>query len=194
MVISCSTFVVIGLIVSFCSLKGLLRIAGMVLILAFGAGVLIIWHDSLYSGDNLETEYSWAYTPPQYPPNIAYGKKLSGFFSSDGSLIHHGSKMVDGETQPGSGVTFKPADDRALIVDLHQKSKIKTIVIFGNMDSQPLISFSKEGNKWNNIAYLAEKKYQNNVLRIDLRKTQLARFVKIKPLESNLEIDEIEIY
>lgn len=63
MIISCLTFAVIGLFVCFSGLKGFPRITGAVIVLIISAGGFVLWYNSLYKGDNLETEYTWTYAP-----------------------------------------------------------------------------------------------------------------------------------
>jgi hypothetical protein len=192
--ISCTTFAAIGLFICFRSFNGLRRIIGTVLVLTAGAGGFILWYFSLHSGDNLNTQYSWSYTAPQYPPNIAYGKKTSAPSVSNAFLTFSSRTAVDGETERGSGFAIKPEEESALIVDLNQKKEIKKIVIYGTMKSQPLISLSEDGSQWHSIPSLNEEGNQSNPLIIHLRKGERARFVRIKPFESDLEIDEVEIY
>jgi hypothetical protein len=192
--ISCTTFAAIGLFICFRSFNGLRRIIGTVLVLTAGAGGFILWYFSLHSGDNLNTQYSWSYTAPQYPPNIAYGKKTSAPSVSNAFLTFSSRTAVDGETEQGSGFAIKPEEESALIVDLNQKKEIKKIVIYGTMKSQPLISLSEDGSQWHSIPRLNEEGNNGNPLYIHLRKWEHAQFVRIKPFESDLEIDEVEIY
>ena len=197
MLISCTTFIAIGLFACFNSLRGLRKIAGMVFIVVIGTGGFMLWYNSLYSGDNIATEYSWTYTPPQSPQNIAYGKKTSGIpldFITSAYWDFHTSNAVDGEIEPGSGFTIYPSYDKALIIDLNQNKEINTILIYGKMKSQPLVSLSQDESNWHSISFNSAEGNHDNPSRIDLKEKELARFVRIKPLESELEIDEVEIY
>jgi hypothetical protein len=69
MIVSCLTFTVIGLFVCFRGLKGLPRITGAVIVLIISAGGFMLWYNSLYSGRNIETEYTWTYVAPTSVPN-----------------------------------------------------------------------------------------------------------------------------
>ena len=81
-----------------------------------------------------------------------------------------------------------------MIVDLNQEKEIETIFIFGKMKLLPLISLSLDGNRWHNIPSIDVDRDRGNLLRIEVKKKGFVRFVRIKPLESELEIDEVEIY
>jgi hypothetical protein len=132
MLISVTVFSVIGLFASFYRLAGLPRMIVACLILIMGIGGFVLWYHSLYTGDNLETEYSWTYIPPQERPNLAYGKKTSGFdLPSTSFLQYHRSRAVDGDTSLDSGFTFKPYDKISLIVDLGQSEEIAIIRLYG---------------------------------------------------------------
>ena len=74
-VISCTVFAVIGLFICFRSSTGILRILVIIILLIISTGVFISWYNSLYNGDNLETEYTWHYQTPSITRNLAYGKK-----------------------------------------------------------------------------------------------------------------------
>ncbi len=194
--ISCMTFAFIGLFVCFYALKGFPRIAGMVFILIIGVGGFLLWNNSLYNGDNLETEYSWSYTAPKSPPNLAYGKKTSGVSLKQLQSSFwgfHNSNAVDGETEPGSGFTIKPIQDRSLIIDLYKIREIKTILIYGRI-KQAFVSLSQEGSQWHDIEYNIIEGSQSYPLRIDFKETKSARFLRIISYNSEVEIDEVEIY
>lgn len=193
-IISCTTFAMIGFFVCFRALSGFNKIIGVVLILTIGVGGLTLWYHSLYNGDNLGTEYTWFYSPPQSSSNLAYGKKTSGFTPESALMQFHSSNAVDGETKLGSGFTLKPGDGKSLIVDLNQIEKINTILLYGKTDYQPLITLSRDGNQWQGVESINAKGNYNDQLRIDFDETQRARFVKIEPFRSELEIDEVEIY
>ena len=194
MLISCTTFIAIGLFVCFYSLNGLPRIAGLLFILVIGAGGFMIWYNSLYNGDNLKTEYSWTYSPPKSPPNLAYGKKTSGPSLESAYLHFHSSNAVDGETEPGSGFTIKPIDDRALVVDLNQNEEIKSIVLYGEIITQPEIYLSKDGIEWERVASEIFKQDKNTSLRIIFEEPRIDRYIKVKASKRELYIDELEVY
>jgi hypothetical protein len=139
MLISCTTFAVIGIFVCFRGLKGLPRVAGMIIILIIGVGGFMLWYDSLYSGDNLETEYSWNYTLPLKTPNLAYGKKswvtpLTIRCGICGPDLSH-TRLVDGDISPNSGYTSRLSDSPAFFIDLYELENIKEIVLYESLEN-----------------------------------------------------------
>jgi hypothetical protein len=125
-------FVGIGLYACFISLGGLRRIIAMVLLLVIGSGFVMLWNYSLYTGDNLGTQYTWHYTPPEPKPvNIAYGKITSGFpvpkgifyfwFLKGGIYLNHPSRIVDGNKSKGSGFKIYPKGTTSVAVDMDGK-------------------------------------------------------------------------
>lgn len=143
MVFSCATFAIIGLFACFNALKGLPRIIGTIIVLIISTGGFMLWYSSLYSGDNLETEYAWEYTPSLITPNLAYGKKnwLVPSVVSSGNYPRHArwhyqqpelykSRLVDGDRSPSSGFMTCLHEDPAWILDLHKLERIKTIVLY----------------------------------------------------------------
>jgi len=128
LVISCSTFILIGLYFTFVSMSGFRRLLTSILLIGIGAGTAILWYQSLYTGDNLETKYSWHYTTPSSNPNIAYGKKTSHlpvpkgiyyyWYLKGGQYINHDSRVVDGNRQKGSGFMIPPKDTPNVFVDM----------------------------------------------------------------------------
>ncbi len=188
-IVSLVTFAAICFFVCFYALNGLPRYIGMVLIFIISIGGFILWHKSLYSGENFETEYKWAYTPVLKTPNLAYGKKTLGYNTITAKLYLHGSQAIDGYTEPGFGFTLDPYDE-PLIVDLYKRHEIKTIVLYGELKPQPEISLSEDGIQWQKVISVIS----GVPLRIIFEKPRVARFVKIKATESKLGIDELEIY
>lgn len=194
MFITCMTFTIIGLYVCAGALRDFLRPIGIVFVLMIGMGGFILWYYSLYTGDNLKTEYTWFYTPPQSSPNLAYGKKTSGFSPTSAFLHLHSSNAVDGDTKPGSGFVLEPLDDRALIVDLYKNQEIKTILLYYKARTKPLVALSPDGEKWQKLAFDFAEGSHVDPLRIVLEKSVVARFVKIEASGPQTGIDELEVY
>jgi hypothetical protein len=194
--ISCFTFAVICLFVCVHALKGLPRVAGIILVLLISVGGFLIWYNSFYNGDNLETEYTWTYTPPFKIPNLAYGKKTSGFeLPSTSYLQYHRSRAVDGDTRPESGFTFEAADEKELIVDLNQDEAIKKIILFGKSDSNPLITLSQDGEQWYKTkSFILRTESPLNFFQVNFEKPVSTRYVKVKATDSRLSIYELEVY
>jgi hypothetical protein len=132
MVITSLTFILIGLYVCFISLNGFPRIISAFIVLTIGFGFVFLWNYSLYTGNNLETRYTWIY-PPMSKPNIAYGKITSRlplpkglyyiWFLKGGIYLNHTSKIVDGNKSNGSGykIEVRSEDDPSVTIDLNGK-------------------------------------------------------------------------
>jgi len=192
MVISCATFIIIGVVICFSALKGLPRITGIILISIIGSGLFMLWYSSLYKGDNLQTEYSWTYTPPPRIPNIAYGKRTLGYYpASEAQLRFHGSKAIDGDKRPGSGFILKRIDE-PLIVDLNQDEIIKTILLYGDFNKEiPGLFISEDNKRWQMVS---PSEVKTGLLRVIFEKPQAIRYIKVKASESEIGIDELEVY
>ena len=136
MIISCVTFALIGCFVSFRVLKGLSMTIGIISICVIAIGVFGIWYNNIYSGDNLDTEYTWDYTPPLEIPNLAYGKKnwlgASAISSSVGDRERelYIGRFVDGDRSQNSGFATRLSESPAWFLDLFRVEKIKTIILY----------------------------------------------------------------
>ncbi|MBI5739278.1 MAG: YfhO family protein [Nitrospirae bacterium] len=143
--ISCVTFAITGLFVAFRALKGPPRYIWAVIVFIISAGAFSLWYNSLYSGDNLNTEYTWSYSPPAESPNLAYGKKnwLSSclIYQSLTAREHELSRgrLVDGDSSPGSGFTTRLCDDPAWFLDLFRLEEIKTIILYNSDQNSKLV-------------------------------------------------------
>lgn len=162
-VVSCTTLALIGVFVCFGSLKGLQRTIGVVLILIISVGGFMLWYNSLYNGDNLETEFIWTYTPPLKTPNIAYGKKSWLSASAIPKPYPHTrnearvSTLTDGDRSPGSGISSWLADNPAWFLDLFSNEKISNLLLYeSGMDTSANIrrlSVSSPGPSEENLAF-----------------------------------------
>ncbi len=135
MMISCTTFVLIGIIVCFSSLNGLPKIIGAVLTLTIGVSAFMLWYNSLYSGANLKTEYTWTYTSIPKELNLAYGKRTWVVPVIKGCSVcapdYSNTRVVDGDRSYGSGFITR-YNNIDFIIDLHRPEKVKTILLFNN--------------------------------------------------------------
>lgn len=194
--ISSSTFAGILIFVCFRKLRGIYTFTGIVIALIISYGGFMLWYNSLYKGDNLETEYRWTYSPPPDIPNIAYGKKPSGFkLTSTSYLQRHRSTAVDGNIAPDSGFLLEPNDDKELTVDLNRPEEIKHILLYGSSDTPPEFYLSLDNRQWHRTAPPVSKtKNSVHVFEIIFEKNQTARFVKVKPSGSELKVNELEVY
>lgn len=208
MIISCSTFTAIGVFTCFSVFSGLRRISGITFVLLIGIGGFMLWHNSLYSGDNLETEYLWKYTPPQKNINLAYGKKTwappTGIIYDTRGLDISSGLLVDGNSSPGSGDVShrcknRPDDYTSFSIDLNQLEQIKTIVLYeGDPDPtlniRPLeIMFSHDGVQWTPVHSVVSPTGRQVPLRLIFETPETARFIQIRG-KGCLKFDEIEVY
>lgn len=133
MVLSCTALALIGIIFCIGSLNGLLRISGIIVVVGIAAGVFMHWHNSLYSGDNLETKYAWTGPVEVNKPNLAYGKKtwieppIIGCKVCGHDLSN--TRVVDGERSHGSGFLTR-SNNMSLILDLYRPEKVDTIIVY----------------------------------------------------------------
>jgi hypothetical protein len=142
-IVSCTAFSLIGLFVCSFALRGPARIAGIIIVILIGAGGFVLWYNSLYDGDNLETEYTWTFSPPSKALNLAYGKKnwLDPSVAAPPLALHdrdleiYSGLLVDGDRRAGSGFTTRLCDNPAWILDLSRPEKIKEIVLY---ESDPI--------------------------------------------------------
>ncbi len=194
-VLTCTAFTIIGLYVCFRSLRGSLRLICIVLVVVIGIGGFILWYNSLYAGDNLNTKYQWTYTPPQVPVNIAYGKKTSGYSIPSLSFLRwHSSNAVDEDIRPGSGLPLGVSNDKKVIVDLNKNEEIKSIVLYGEISTSPDISMSQDGIEWKMVDAVMSESGNKSSLRIIFENPQFERYIKVKASKGKLYIDELEVY
>jgi hypothetical protein len=211
-VISCITFILIGLSVSSLSLNGLQRITAAIVVLIAGAGSVILWNHSLYAGDNLGTKFAWTFTPPPpaQKPNLSYGKITSGFpmpnlnvFSGAlyAGTFHrtHSSKVVDGDRN--SGFEMKLMDNPYVIIDLYQTEIIDSIILVESTKEPSVstrqleLSISQDKKQWNKVASISSNVNNHYPIRIEFDPPKAARFVQIRSSgDGFLNLDEVEVY
>lgn len=194
MLISSVSFLAIGAFFCFRILGGAARIAAIFIIILIGAGGFIAWYNSLYTGNNLETRYTWTYSPPGDSPNIAYGKKTTGYeLPSTSYLNRHRSTAVDGNTSPGSGFSLSRPDEK-LIVDLSRIEEIKQIVLYGWTDSLPVLSTSEDGKNWYVHSPDMYTVSEGRAFRLRFGSPRAARYVRVQASATALNINEVEVY
>jgi hypothetical protein len=211
-VMSCMTFILIGLFVSLSALRGFQRIYASVIAVMIGVGVLLLWSHSLYSGNDLNTKFEWAYTPPDpsQKPNIAYGKKTAGYPLPKQSVFvralyegnfyrTHWSKVVDGDRS--SGYTMNLANNPSVIIDLYKPERINSLLLFEHVKESPMnsrlleLSISRDMKQWEIIYSTPLKSDIQHPLHIGFDSPKNARYVQIKASgEGILSLDEVEIY
>lgn len=202
MVISTASFILIGLYFCLRLSDGIKSGAAMFCVLFLGAAIFYLWYHSLYSGTNLNTAYSWAYTPSSSNPNIAYGKKTSVSAPLTGGFFHprHSSRAIDGNTAPDSGFSTATHKNPFIEIDLSAVKTIKTIVLHESIQDpsvniRPLqILLSTNGKTWHTVA---EHRSANDKgpIRIILEPNQAARYVRVKATGTcRIALDEVEMY
>jgi hypothetical protein len=211
-IISCTSFIVLGIFVScFCS-RGIQRIFTFLVFVVISLSIFFLWSKSLYNGENLRTKFEWTYTPvdPSQRPNIAYGKKTSGFplpkqsvfiREAYGGLFYrtHSSKAVDGDRH--SGYEINLADNPSVIIDLHLTVQINSINLYESMDEPSMngrqleISIAGDDKSWDTVASIFSRPDKNDPVRIEFKSPRKARFIKINAAGSGrLILDEVEVY
>jgi len=210
MIISCTTFAIIGLFVCFRALNGLPKLTGIIIIICISAGGFILWYNSLYSGDNIGTEYTWNYSSPLKTPNYAYGKKnwasLPPFRCVNCGPDFSYTLLVDGDLSTGASIpTLYAVNNPAWFLDLDRMHDIKTILLFENrqdrpahirpitlaaptesgpggpVNSRPLtVAVSNDENHWRTVASVVSASNHNGLVRIMFDKPETARFIKIE--------------
>lgn len=212
MVISCITFILIGLYVCSVFFNGLLRAIVIVVVLLIGTGTVILWHHSLYTGDNLGTKFAWTYSPtsPAQKPNLAYGKPTSSFPKPDLSVFAgtlyagnfyrtHSSKVVDGDRH--SGHRMKLVDNPSVIIDLNQEKKINSIILYESMGEPSAtawhldLAISEDNKQWSEITSISSKENNHSPFHIEFDPEKTARFLQIRASGNGyLNLDEVEVY
>ncbi len=206
MVVSCGTFIIIGITVSVTGFRRVPRLLVLVAVLTFGLGGAHIWNQSLYSGGNLGTEYTWENTPSEL--NFAYGKKTSLFPPPEDIFYHistfyrtHTSKLVDGNKNPAQGYLINLEYGSAVTIDLYRQTSINSIILHESIngpsfnDRQLTLSISSDRENWKNVASITSNLHDHNVNRIDFDSSKTARYLKIIAAgNGNLSLDEVEVY
>ncbi len=224
MIISCMTFTLIGVFVGLKGFRGLRRAIIVIVVIVIGAGTFMLWYKSLYNGENLETEYTWTYTPPSSSPNLAYGKKnwtnISTIHLNETyrELELYRGKIVDGDKSPGNGFITCYYDSSAWFVDLSRDKKIKKILFYYSNKVPPFLLLkncsvfedergggkgrkiydilaSNDRERWKIIGSVEVENNGSGVREVIFQDIQTARFIQIKLQgRGQLSFDEIEIY
>lgn len=202
MIVSCTTFVLIGLYVCISSSYGIRRVISVIIVLILGTGGFFLWYNSLYSGDNLGTTYSWTYSPPSSSPNLAYGKQSSVSLSLPDSYLRlHSSRAVDGDRSWESGFMTAIHDNPSWTVDLDQATMITKIILYESRDEELLntrpliIDLSLDGRQWFKAASLMSLPDKTSPLHVALESPKAARYIRITASGNcMLAFDEVEVY
>lgn len=212
MVVSCATLVCISVAVGFCCVKKR-RLPGIVLSFCFliiGSALFVLWFNSLYSGGNLNTVYTWKESPPTQARNLAYGKptltkrkrKLltPGLYYSDRFYaLYSSSLVVDGNRAFGSGLVTNLEREPYWVVDLQRLENIGTITVYSDRmksigkSRSVRVLLSKNGKKWYTAGYIKGGNPEST-LQIEFEKPHKARYVMLRAIGlSRLILDEVEV-
>jgi len=201
MFISCLTFVLTGAFISLQFYRNIIGILICVALLALGAGAGLLWYHSLYTGENLNTAYTWSSDISLPYENLAYGKKtyLASQESSGGYILGYGGPAVDGNYKPGTGFISVLADNPYWIIDLHDTYSIGSILIYESLagdkwNRKPLeVSKSFDLKQWQGLGSISDSA-REMPLKLILEEPQRARYLRIKATGlCRLSLDEVEI-
>ncbi len=106
--------------------------------LALGAGYAA-WFHSLYTGDNLETRYTWNSSKFPQADNIAFGRKtrMSSTYSGERPYDYYAGLAVDGDRVKRGFKTGKNKPKPWWEVDLGGIRAVREIVIYGAGNIKP---------------------------------------------------------
>lgn len=202
MVISCVTFIMIGIFISLRSIKypaSVLIVIGLIVAMAAG---FMFWYRSLYNGADLKTKYTWTESPASIRPNFAYGKRtiMSSFILPNFLYYKSSGRAVDGMRTPSSGFVSGFQTRPWWVVDMHQLKSFREIAIYEGIkrpefNSRPLtVAISSEGKMWHTVKTITDRNH-DNPMRILFNEPQKARYVMIQASGAcYLSLDEVEIY
>ena len=202
MVISCITFLSIGVMVSFRATKRPLNILILVSLCILIIAGFSYWYRSLYKGANLGTSYFWKETSSAPFQNIAYGKRtyMSSLLYENYPYYRSNGQAVDGNYTPGSGFITGFEPNPWWVVDLYRPRSVGTVVIYegtqgSSFNLRPLtLAFSSSQKSWQTVETINDGNH-NSPLIIKLKKPQDARYILIMASGTcHLSLDEVEIY
>ena len=191
--VSCLTFLLIGGYFSFFVLRGKQRVIGAAASVLVPVCLLVAWTGSIYSGDNLGSQYTWS--SREFPPrnNLAYARKTS---MNGRRSVFYAGLGVDGDI----GKPFKTRKRKKgwWQVDLGSSKPIGEIVIYdGNFRGRkylPLQILGSMNGKIFKPLKIIEQRGEEQPWRIPLGE-KITRFVRLKSsTKIPLSFNEVEIY
>jgi hypothetical protein len=196
MLISCLTLFFTGLYFACFTFEKKLkwRVLAAVVTLFISSGLLFSWYGSIYSGDNLGTEYTW--TPDDFPDpnNLAYAKRTT---MNNYPLMNYAGLGVDGDK---SGPSFSTRNKRQgwWQVDLGSPKPVGEIVIYDNRcqsrKNLPLMILGSIDGKTFKLLKKVEERGKSQPWHIPIQ-SELTRFVRLQSSPDRpLSFEEIEIY
>ncbi len=208
--LSCFFFVLTGFIIFRYPNKLFFRLFISGLFVVTAGSVFFLWYNSLYSGKNLKTKYTFMSRPPSPPLNIAYSKKTNMTpIRSDKSkmlqtypYLFNSGRGIDGNVQPGHGFATDLQPNPYWQVDLYETQLIQKIILYGGhqyesynekYNRRPLIVYvSNDSIKWQKVFSIQNQKQR---IQIEFKNPISACYIKVGASGySRLSFDEIEVY
>jgi len=196
MLISCLTLFLVTAYFVFFTLekKRKWKILAMIASLFISSGLFFTWYNSLYSGDNLGTKYSW--TPGDFPPpdNLAYAKRTR---MNNSSQMNYAGLGVDGD-KDGRAFNTKLKQQGWWQVDLGAPKQLGEIVIYDDTRRSrkilPLIILGSIDGKTFKLLKKVEERGLSMPWRIPVQGV-FTRFVRLQSSPDRpLSFKEVEIY
>lgn len=193
MLISCLTFLLSGGYFAFFVFNGKKRIIAAAVSILIPSCLFFAWCTSLYSGDNLGTDYTWSSQQFPSPSNLAYAKKTSMSSALRSSYAGFG---VDGVI--GRPFQTLPREPGWWQVDLGSPKEIGEIVIYSRRGSAskylPLkIRGSINGKTFKTLKMITERR-TGHPWRIPMS-GETTRFIRLQSSsKTSLSFREVEIY
>jgi len=193
MLVSCLAFFLIGSYFAFFVFAGKRQIIVLAIAFLVPLYLFLAWYTSIYSGDNLGTQYTWS--SQEFPPtkNLAYAKRAS---VSSGQPLFYAGLGVDGKV--GRPFRTGPRKKDWWQVDLGSPKEIGEIVIYdiglGGQKHLPLqILGSINGKLFKPLKYVPERG-SNYPWHIHM-KGEITRFVRLQSSSKvSFSFKEVEIY
>lgn len=193
LLVSGFTFLLLGLFFSFKG-TGKKRWLGFIAAVFIPASITWIWYSSLYSGDNLHTEYSWASTEFPTSGNLAYAKKTA--MSSGTYSLNYAGIGVDGNKVK----SFKTENYKQewWEVDLGKPHPVATILLydksFKGKTQLPLQIWGSLDRKQFILLTELTERGTETPWRISLNGA-ITRYIRLQPPKKTMvSFTEIEVY
>jgi hypothetical protein len=196
MAVSCAALSLLGLYVSFASLRRLRRITATAAAVLLPATLFLAWQASLYASDDLGTRYVWSSRDLPPADDLAYGRatRMSSIRPNPLPLAHYYAGLaVDGDRH-GYGSATSPEDEPWWEVDLGAVREIGTVVIYGASRPQRLLlRVSDDGARYADLP-LPNDRPPSEPWRIELGAVT-ARYVRLQGVgNATLSLREVEVY
>jgi len=201
-IISCATFTIVGLVAGLYVLKNPVGIFIAVMALILSGGWYFSWHESLYAGKNLETDYTWKSSTPKRQGNLAYGKKtrMSSIYMNSFSHLFYSGRGVDGDIASASGFITDLELNPSWVLDLNHIESIGLIVLYlsrhdPSWNMRPLLLRSSiDGKTWETVTRITDVRPVRQ-MKLQFKTPLVAKHIMLQASKySYLSVDEVEIY